>query len=307
MPGLTLEEILPRLRCPRTGQPLERAGNSVRTASGSQIYPVTGDVPDLRVAPERLSLDLPWWEPWEELDGLRFDPPEPLPADRARDLPYHLDRHLATIPGEEGNGRWVLEVGCGERQCESWFAPRGFHYVGADVDHRGIGPHVQVDAHNLPITDGSFDLYLSLAVYEHLASPLLAAREGFRVLRPGGLFLGTAAFVYKFHDRASFHHMSHAGLLWTLRMAGFEVERLWPDWRWTDAIPEMAFPPGPEGKPFAWAARLGLKTLDAAFRAASGVARRVARKPGPDRHTRETEMAGSITFVARKPEDPGRG
>ena len=298
MSGLSLADILPRLRCPRSGQPLERAGQTLRTADGAQIYPLEADVPDLRQAPERLQLDLPWFEPWQELDALRFDPPEPI---QARDLPHHLDPWLASVPDERGDGRWVLEVGCGERQCEDWFSARDYRYVGADVDHRGIGPHVRVDAHNLPIVDDGFDLYLSLAVYEHLASPLLAAREGMRVLRPGGLFLGTAAFVYKFHDRASFHHMTHAGLLFTLRMAGFEVLRIWPDWRWTDAIPVKACPPGPEGKPWRLAASAGLKTLDWTFTRSSDLMRRLLRRPRLDRRLRDTEMAGSLSFVARKP------
>ena len=200
---------------------------------------------DLRAAPERLSLDLPWLEVWDEMDALRFDLPPRL---ESPDLPHHLDAHLASIPGERGDGRWIVEIGCGERKCEPYYGKRGFHYVGTDVDVRGRGPHVLADAHNLPFTDGSFQLYTSLAVYEHLASPLQAALEASRVLAPGGLFFGTSAFVYGFHDRASFNHMTHAALLWTFRMAGFVDVRIWPDWSYTQSIPTMGFP-GPEGCP----------------------------------------------------------
>jgi len=91
------------------------------------------------------------------------------------DLPRHLDARLASIPGEHGDGRWLIEIGCGERLCEAYFTQRGFRYVGTDVNVRGRGPHLLADAHNPPFADGSFDLYASMAVYEQLASPLLAA------------------------------------------------------------------------------------------------------------------------------------
>ncbi|MHA7836190.1 MAG: class I SAM-dependent methyltransferase [bacterium] len=259
-------------------------------------YHFQGGIPDLRQTPERFAVDLPWYEPWEDLEALDLTCPTPLSAP---DLPPRLDAPLASIPGEEGVGRWILEVGCGERLCEPYFAGRGFRYVGIDFDHRGAGPQVLADAHNLPFQSGSFDLYTSLAVYEHLASPLQAALEAFRVLREGGTFFGTAAFVYGFHDRASFHHMSHAGLLWILRMAGFRVERIWSDWAYMDSIPQMAFGPGP-GKLWQMVARRVLKTLDASFIKSSNLARRTVGKPLIDRSRRAAERAGSLSFEAVK-------
>jgi SAM-dependent methyltransferase len=298
---LNLEDLLPRLRCPRSGGRLIRVGETLRSEGSEFVYPIVAGVPDLRHPPTRLALDLPWHEPWEELARLTFERPEPLDA---RDLPHHIDRDLASILGSDGHGQWLLELGCGERRCEPYLAARNYRYVGADVDLRGIGPHVRVDAHNLPFQDHAFDLYLSLAVYEHLQCPLLAALEGLRVLRPGGLFVGTAAFVYGFHDRASFHHMTHAGLLWTLRSAGFEVLRLWPDWTWTQSIPQMAFGGGSEGLPWRIAARASLAVLEWSFTRASNLARRLAGKHRLDLPARAAAMAGSLTFVARRPERP---
>jgi SAM-dependent methyltransferase len=248
-------------------------------------------------SPARLQIDLPWYEPWSELDAMRFDPPARHPAS---DLPYHLDAHLASVPGDHGDGRWILEVGCGERKCEPYFTKRGFRYVGTDADHRGVGPHLKVDAHNLPFVDRSFDFYFSLAVYEHLASPLQAALEAHRILKPGGTIFGTAAFVYGFHDRASFHHMTHAGLLWTLRIAGFTDIRIWPDWKYTAAIPEMAFGNSPQGAPWRLAARGLLNVLDSSFVAASQLARRLTGKKPLDTSAREVHNASSLTYVATK-------
>jgi SAM-dependent methyltransferase len=296
---VTLTDLMPRLRCPRSFDRLRLCDDgrlvSERTA---HEYPIVQSVPDLMHPPPRLHLDLPWYEPWHELDDLSFERPDPVEDE---DLPYHLDKYLAAVPGKQGDGRWILEVGCGERQCERYFNARGFRYVGSDADHRGAGPHVKADAHNLPFQDSSFDLYTSMAVYEHLASPLLAAVEAFRVLKPGGMIFGTAAFVYGFHDRASFNHMTHAGLLWTLRMAGFRDVRIWPDWHYTTAIPEMGFGPGLQGMPWRVVTRTFLKAMDFSFTRASNAARRIAGKKPLDLKARDVRNASSLTYVARKP------
>jgi len=294
-----LDALLPRLRCPRSGQPLVRDGERLRSRDGVHEYAITSGVPDLMRAPERLRVDIPWYEPWQDLDALVLGPPAPLPSP---DLPYHLDQHLAAAAGATGNDRWILEIGCGERLCEPYFTKRGFHYVGTDVDRRGKGPHLLADAHNLPIQDGAFDCYVSLAVYEHLLVPLVAAQEAFRVLKPGGLFFGTAAFVYGFHDRASFHHMTHAALLATMRSAGFTVERIWPDWSYPSSVASMAFRGGP-GTPWRMATRGFLAAMEWSFVKTSSLMRRVLRQKPLDVRARGVEMAGSLSFVARKPAD----
>jgi SAM-dependent methyltransferase len=300
--GVELDALLPRLRCPNSKLSLVRKGDSVESSDGRFRYAILNGVVDLRVPPKRLQVDVPWVEIWDELDKLPLDPPQPLPS---ADLPHHLDAHLASVPGERGDGRWILEVGCGERQCESYFSRRGFRYVGSDVDVRGRGPHVLADAHNLPFVDGSFDFYTSMAVYEHLASPLLAALEARRVLAPGGTFFGTSAFVYGFHDRASFNHMTHAALLWTFRMSGFEVLRVWPDWHYTQSIPEMSFP-GPEGSPWRASAKAGLTLLEWTYTRSSNLARRLVGKRPLDLAARGVHKAGSLSFAARC-SGPGSG
>jgi SAM-dependent methyltransferase len=296
MTGVDLEALLNRLRCPRTGQPLARKGDVLENADGANRYPILDGVADLRVPPRQMRVDLEWLEVWDEMDALRFDLPPKL---ESPDLPYHLDARLASVPGARGDDRWIVEIGCGERQCEPYFAKRGFHYVGADVDVRGRGPHVLADAHNLPFVDQGFDLYTSMAVYEHLASPLVAALEASRVLKPGGIFFGTSAFVYGFHDRASFNHMTHAALLWTFRMAGFRDLRIWPDWYYWQSIPEMAFP-GSEGWPWRASAKGVLSALEWSYTRTSNLFRKLLGKRQLDLSARNVHKAGSLSFVARK-------
>lgn len=294
---MDLEQLLPLLRCPATGSTLARDGAALVSEGGDHRYSLQDGVPDLMRSPERMSIDAPWFEPWDELDAMTFERPEPLLAD---DLPYHLDGYLASVPGPRGLDRTILEIGCGERRCEPYFTSRGFRYIGSDVDHRGVGPHLKADAHNLPFRDGAVDMYMSLAVYEHLACPLVAAREAYRVIKPGGTMFGTAAFVYGFHDRASFNHMTHAGLLWMLRMAGFTHVRIWSDWDYADSIAEMGF--GDRfGAPWRFATGKFLHAMEWTFTRTSKVARRLVSKGDLDLNARRVEKAGSLTYVAHKP------
>jgi ubiquinone/menaquinone biosynthesis C-methylase UbiE len=89
------------------------------------------------------------------------------------------------------------------------------------------GPDCLCDAHFLPFADQSFNLIYSVAVYEHLACPQLAAQEAYRVLKPGGYFLGNVSFLEPWHDD-SFYHMTPFGVMELLLQAGFEIVSIWP-------------------------------------------------------------------------------
>tara|TARA_R110002074_G_scaffold272946_2_gene444537 strand:- start:420 stop:1334 length:915 start_codon:yes stop_codon:yes gene_type:complete len=293
-----LARVLPMLRCPQTGSPLTLADQELHARDSSISYPCNDGIPDLRRAPDELNIRGPWYEPWDDLETVLLAEPEVTVE--TSNLPHHLDKYLASVAGNEGDGKSILEVGCGDRQCESWFSKRQFNYIGTDMEVRGPGPHVLADAHNLPFADESFDFYTSMAVYEHLVSPLTAAQEAFRVLKPGGVFFGSSAFVYCFHDHASFHHMSHAGLFYILRVVGFEVDRLWPDWDYQDAIPEMGFR-GRIAAPWRMLIRGTLKFSEWSFVKTSNFARRIVGKPPINEFERRLHTAGSISFVARRP------
>ncbi|XOV81727.1 MAG: methyltransferase domain-containing protein [bacterium] len=296
---MEINELISLLRCPATHGPLEINNGQIKAVNTEDTFPFKENVPDLRLAPKKISINTPWYEPWEDLEKVKLGYP-PVTVSRD-DLPFHLDEHLASIAGEDGGGRTILEIGCGDRQCEAWFTNRNFRYVGSDIDFRGIGPHVMADAHNLPFKDNTFDLVTSMAVSEHLISPITAAQEIYRVLKPGGTYFGSSAFVYCFHDKASFHHMSHAGLLYVLRVAGFNVERLWPDWYYQDAVPEMGFR-GAAAAPWRISLRGILKFADWTFLRTSNLARKITSKPPIDEFQRQLHLAGSVSFAVHRPD-----
>jgi len=292
-----LGHVLPLLRCPESGQRLIERGDELVSEDGTHRYGKFQGIPDLRRPPQRLLIDLPWYEPWDDLKQLDFAYPQPL---HSPDLPFHLDAYQAGIAGPQGNGRRILEIGCAARHTEPYFKSRGFEYVGTDYDKRGQGPHVMADGRNLPFADESFDLCYAMAVYEHLICPLTATVESFRVLKPGGTFFGSAAFVYGFHDVASFHHMSSAGLLCVLKAAGFEDVRIWPGWPYYKAIPSWAFC-GASGTPWRVFSGTAMALSEWSYTTVSNVIRRMTGKKLINLQERRSQIAGGLNFAARKP------
>jgi len=117
----------------------------------------------------------------------------------------------------------VLDLGCGPGLHAKAARAMGLRYVGIDID--GDGPDLLADAHALPFRDGSFDAVLAYAVLEHLYNPWLALSEIARVLRPGGVWVGSVSLGEPFH--ASFFHHTAWGFLSLVASGPFSVRRLW--------------------------------------------------------------------------------
>jgi len=101
----------------------------------------------------------------------------------------------------------VLELGAGVDNYSSDHLVKTDAYLySSDLDYIA-------DAHSLPFASESFDYVFSLAVFEHLHSPWLAAEEIFRVLRRGGKVYVLTAFHQHVHGYPShFFNMTDMGL-----------------------------------------------------------------------------------------------
>ena len=163
-----------------------------------------------------------------DLLPLKENPSPPVDLEKIA-IPPHLTRELVSYFPDPKVAKKVLDLGCGDarhrRLCESL----GYEYVG--MDYSEDSAPMLADAHALPFVDASFDFVLSIAVFEHLRYPHLAITEVGRVLKTGGTFLGTVAFLEPFHQLSFFHH-THLGMVDVLEYGGFHVRKMCPSLEW---------------------------------------------------------------------------
>jgi SAM-dependent methyltransferase len=234
------------LACPACSGALEQTESGATCLACGCAYPSSGPSQrlDLRLRqPKRHEIAYEVGRaPQKDFSQLLTDlPPAPQPAiatwakapiDPGLAYGNGLSPELISyFPRAERPGQWMLDFGCGNRRYESLC--RGltdFNYIG--VDFTGDEPDLLADAHALPFKDARFDIILSMAVLEHLEFPDVAMAEAFRVLKPGGTFIGSVAFLETFH-MDSYFHMTHLGTLRVLRDAGFEVVALAPNRQWS--------------------------------------------------------------------------
>jgi SAM-dependent methyltransferase len=202
---------------------------------------------------------------------------------------------LSHFPRAESRDAWMLDLGCGDRRFEPLCRSlTGFNYVGIDFD--GQEPDLLADAHALPFRDETFSFILSVAVLEHLAAPAVAMAEVARVLKPGGSFIGTVAFLEPFH-MLSHYHMTHVGLARLLDDAGFDLVAMEanPEWTGLRAQAEMALFPGLGGA----LQRAMVALPDYASDGLAATKRAIkGRSRGQD--IRRLSTTGGFRFVARR-------
>jgi ubiquinone/menaquinone biosynthesis C-methylase UbiE len=100
-------------------------------------------------------------------------------------------------------GEKVLEIGVGAGTDHLQFARAGADLYGVDLTDAaiettrarlalyGLTSNLQrIDAEKLPFPDGTFDVVYSWGVIHHADHPEEILREVFRVLKPGGRFIG---------------------------------------------------------------------------------------------------------------------
>ena len=87
------------------------------------------------------------------------------------------------------------------------------------------GVDMLADAHQIPFADESFDLITSFEVLEHLQEPWKAVAEISRLLKPGGLFVGSVAFLKPFHN--SYFHMTHWGVASLFNKVGLVPQKFY--------------------------------------------------------------------------------
>lgn len=108
----------------------------------------------------------------------------------------------------------VLDVGCGNAYVLARYASQGAEVNGIDITEAAIeiskkrfknnglkGFFQLADAEKLPFPNNTFDLVCSMGVLHHVPNTQSALKEIFRVLKPGGKFIG----MFYHRNSARFH------------------------------------------------------------------------------------------------------
>jgi SAM-dependent methyltransferase len=135
-----------------------------------------------------------------------------------------LAKHIAELGGCI-TGR-TLDIGCGCKHYEQLCASN--EYIGIEIDteenRKSKKADYFYDGIKLPFEDGSFDSVLTSQVFEHVFNPDGFLHESCRVLKPGGLMLITAPFVWDEHEQPyDYARYSSFGMRALLESHGYEI------------------------------------------------------------------------------------
>ena len=138
-----------------------------------------------------------------------------------RDIAKYL---RALAPQVQGR---VLDVGCGQKPYVGFFSAS--EYVGLELDtpenRRKNNADRFYDGRHFPFADFEFDTVLCSQVLEHIFEPSDFLAEIHRVLRPHGVLVLTAPFVWDEHEQPyDYARYSSFGLKYLLSKHGFRVE-----------------------------------------------------------------------------------
>ena len=191
----TIDDFLPLLRCPVTGETLIRKGDRLATPSGQPIYAMGPS--GIPLFAERFcSAEARVQEKHYEAIAKAYV--ENLAYPHTEEYTAYLDRALldAMRPGSLGT---TAEICCGRGEAFALVGDRVSRGIGIDVSvsmlETALRGHagrplffVQGDATRLPLASGAFDTVFMLGGIHHVNDRRKLFAEIARILKPGGWF-----------------------------------------------------------------------------------------------------------------------
>lgn len=124
----------------------------------------------------------------------------------------------------------LLDAGCGLKPYEGLFADRVETYIGLEYGletvYRGHKADLFGDVSELPVATESVDTILCTEVLHHVKTPQATLDEFFRVLKPRGLLVLTALFVFPKVGERDYFRYSAKGMKVLLERSGFRLHRV---------------------------------------------------------------------------------
>ena len=142
-----------------------------------------------------------------------------IPRDHSRQVSaYDMARAEMARPDAPDT---VVDLGCGDARSATVFREvrPDVRWIGIDIEESPLARAVTgeeiilYDGRNIPLPTGSVPLIYSRQVFEHVRHPERVLAEIARVLKPGGIFIGSTSHLEPYH----------AYSLWNYTPYGFKV------------------------------------------------------------------------------------
>ncbi|MFG3019499.1 class I SAM-dependent methyltransferase [Streptomyces sp. NPDC048254] len=158
-----------------------------------------------------------------------------IPDDHARQVTsrYYLDEAMSSSRAPDR----VVDLGCGRGTSAGLFRRHApdVRWVGLDISDSpeaaqrspGGDPVVYFDGVNMPFRSDALPLIYSHQVFEHVARPRELLAEVGRVLRPGGLFIGSTSQFEPYHSFSLWNYTPY-GFRVLVEEAGLALEEIRP-------------------------------------------------------------------------------
>ena len=163
-----------------------------------------------------------------------------LPGDTSRQttaLREALSILEQTVGAGDRRSVRLLDLGCGAGDSVDAFRQHyaEIEWIGMDIAEspessgrtRGDATFITYDGINIPLLDASVDVIFSHQVFEHVRQPSELLPQVFRVLKPGGWFVGSTSHLEPYHSRSHWNFTPY-GFISLLVDAGFPDVRIRP-------------------------------------------------------------------------------
>ncbi|MEX1122695.1 MAG: class I SAM-dependent methyltransferase [Balneolales bacterium] len=140
----------------------------------------------------------------------------------------HINRFIASVEPSLNSSICLIDIGAGKSPYYSFFSKKVSYYIAVDcteslpvLEMRSIC-QVEGVAECVPLMNSIADVVLSNQVLEHVNDPEQAVREAYRLLRPGGRFIGSVPHISPVHlEPYDFRRYTDYGINKMLSNAGF--------------------------------------------------------------------------------------